>query len=366
VWLTPDYIHEPLYVVTAIYNPIRFKSRWKRYERFAAHVKASGGILVTVEASFGERHHALSEGTDHRHISIPQRALGSEIDLTDDFRLTRTTHPHQYIQVQTKDELWIKENLINIGISRLPHDWKYVAWVDADVMFARPNWVGETIHQLQHYKIVQMFSEAQDVGPRYASISTARGFMHCYIKGVPRPRNPQKTGGYYYGVGGAGKSSPILWHPGFAWAARREAINELGGLVDFGMMGAADNHMAHALIGKVDESYHPDVHPRYKGRLLEWQNRAERYIRRNVGYVSGLLIHYWHGRKVDRRYWDRWKVIVENKFNPDVDLKYDWQGLNQLVDRGTARSLKLRDDARKHYRSRNEDSIELSGIADVE
>ena len=102
----------------------------------------------------------------------------------------------------------------------------------------------------------------------------------------------------------------------------------------------------------------------YPDRLREWQYRAERHIRRNVGYVSGLLVHYWHGRKEDRRYRDRWKILTDNHFNPDLDLKPDWQGLMQLVDRGDARSIKLRDDAMNYFRARNEDSIELSGRAD--
>lgn len=351
---TDDYIHQPLYVVTTIFNPIRYKSRWKHYERFAAHVKASGAVLVTVEAAFGERHHSLQAGISQHQVPIFGRAPTKP---TEEHK-ARTEEPHQYIRVRTDDEIWFKENLINIGVSRLPEDWKYVAWVDADLMFSRPNWVGETIHQLQHYKIVQMFSECQDVGPRYASLGKAKGFSHCYVKQYPT-MSGLRMGSYGQRVGGE-----VLWHPGFAWACRREAWDELGGLIDFAMMGAADNHMAHALIGRVKDTFHPRLHPVYKDRLLEWQRRAERHIRRNVGYVSGLLVHYWHGRKIDRRYWDRWKVIVDNQFNPAIDLKYDWQGLLQLVDRGTPRSIKLRDDARRYFRARNEDSIELSGMAD--
>lgn len=353
-----DYVHEPLYVITTVFNPIRYKTRWKNYERFAAHVKQSGAILVTVEAAFGERNHALGGGTDQHENLIHQVAPTKEAE----FHKARSTEPHIYVKVRTKDELWFKENLINIGISCLPDDWKYVAWVDADILFTNPKWVGETVHQLQHYKLVQMFSEAVDVGPRYSSIGKHRGFVNCYVRGVPRPITPHK--GPYYGFSGPGDLGPILWHPGFAWAARRDAIDELGGLVDFALMGAADNHMAHALIGCVDESYHKDVHPRYRERLKEWEKRAEKHIRRNIGYVPGLLIHYWHGRKIDRRYWDRWKVITKNQFNPDIDLKYDWQHVLQLVDTGQPRSIELRDDARRYFRARNEDSIDLSGVAD--
>jgi len=37
------------------------------------------------------------------------------------------------------------------AVARLPSDWKYVAWVDADVNFTNPHWVRVTVQQLQHY-----------------------------------------------------------------------------------------------------------------------------------------------------------------------------------------------------------------------
>jgi hypothetical protein len=347
MFITPDYLHEPLYVITPIFNPIRYKSRWKHYQRFAAMVKAAGGVLVTVEASFGDRHHALDFGEDQHeqpiHGNAPTKAT--------EFHKARSLNPHQYVKVRTESELWIKENLINIGISRLPSDWKYVAWIDADIAFARPNWVGETIHQLQHYKIVQMFSEAQDLDPSYHPIGHHLSFMHCYLADM----EPEEDGYYYEGR----KGKPYLWHPGFAWAARRDAIDSLGGLIDWAILGAGDKHMASALIGQGMISCHSKIHPAYKRLLREWEWRAETHIRRNVGVVEGLITHYWHGKKRDRKYKDRWKILVHNPYNPDIDIKKDWQGVWQLVDRLEPRSLTLRDDLRDYFRSRHEDSIDV-------
>lgn len=350
-YVVQDYIHEPLYVITPIFNPIRYKSRWKHYERFAKHVKDSGGVLITVEAAFGERHHALDAGVTQYDTLIHQLA---PVKATE-FHKARTTEAHQYIKVVTNDIFFVKENLIDIGASYLPADAKYVAWIDADVMFSRPNWVTETIHQLQVYKFVQMFSHAHDLDSNYDKIQEHRSFMDCYLQGVLAST---RLKGGYYGAGGygGGKLATVnLWHPGFAWAARRDALDAVGGMVDFSILGAADNHMAHALVGCVEESIHPGMHPRYRERLLEWEAQAEAKIRRQVGVVSGLLLHNWHGPKADRRYWDRWKILVDNGFNPDVDINYDSQGMLQLVDRGTLRSIQLRDDIVRYFQARNED-----------
>ncbi len=341
MYVVKDKVEEPLYVITPIFNPRRFKSRWKLYQRFRQMVHAAGGVLYTIEAAFGERSHAIED------IELREDQNGKKTKAKEHVK-------HRHIHVRTKDEVWIKENLINLAMARLPADWKYVAWIDADVAFARPNWVGETIHQLQHYDVVQMFSQAMDLGPNYEALAQHQGYVDCYLKGLP----PRREEGGYYGSDST-PGTPRLWHPGFAWAARRRAVDNLGGLIDFAILGAGDHHMAGGLIGRVNHTVHAGMHEGYKAALQRWQERAERHVRRNVGVVEGMLLHYWHGKKKDRRYKDRWQILVEHQFRPDFDLKPDFQGVHQLVDHGDDRSRRLRDDVRAYFAARNEDSIDL-------
>ncbi len=317
----PDHVKDKLYVITPIFNSQRYRSRWRLYQDFEKHILDSGAELITIEAAFGNR----------------------------DFAITSSCNPH-HIQVRIRDQLWVKESLINAAITRLPHDWKYVAWIDADVHFIRNDWVGETIHKLQEYHVIQMFSEAQDLSPNFESILKHQGFMYCYLNNIPRAKAP----GYYY-HDETKDDRVIKFHPGFCWAARRSAINYLGGLIDWSPLGAADNHLAHALIGQVERSVHPEMHPDYLRSLLRYQERAERYVKRNVGYMEGLILHYWHGKKVDRKYWDRWKILTSNFFTPDM-LKKDWQGIWQFNDDN---QILLRDQIRRYLKERNEDSIDL-------
>jgi hypothetical protein len=303
-------VHEnaKLYVIAPISNPCRYRTRYKLYADFAKMCADAGAELYTVEAAFGHRPFAITEADNPRHI-----------------------------QVRTTSEIWHKENLINIGISRLPADWEYVAWIDADISFARHDWVRESINLLQHYDVIQMFSTAQDLCPQHETFQRHRGFVYSYLHGF------QPTKSY------------ANWHPGFAWAAKREAINDLGGLIDMAILGAADRHMAFGLIGKIEQSLPGDkLHPEYMDELVQWQHRAEKYIKRNIGYMHGTVFHHWHGKKKDRRYKERWQILIENKYNPHHDLKRDWQMLWQLTDN----NIKLRDDIRAYFRARNEDSID--------
>ena len=62
-------------------------------------------------------------------------------------------------------------------------------------------------------------------------------------------------------------------------------------------------------------------------------------------------MHYFHGNKADRKYQDRWKILVDNQFDPLVDIYKDSNGLWQLDDT----KIKLRDSIRRYFRERNED-----------
>lgn len=318
----PDIIKDPLYVITPIFNSPRFRTRWKHYKDFEKQVLDAGAHLILIECSFGHRSHVFIESVGPKHTIV---------------------------HVQTCSEIWLKENLINLAMQRLPLDWKYVAWIDADIKFIRPDWVGETLHQLQRYHIVQMFSQAISLDIKYEIDQIFNGFMHTYITTGESPSlkknsyGPCKDGGKGY------------WHPGFAWAARREAIDSLGGLIDWGILGGGDMYMAYALIGKLDQRQLPRSLGRSGIRwLIEWQRRAERFIKRNVGFVDGLICHFWHGNRGNRGYKDRGQILVSTQFDPEKDLKRDWQGLYQLTDR----SHELRDDARQYFLQRNEDATE--------
>jgi len=316
-------------VCTMISNPARYASRYRLFEGFKSQNEGPHIRHWTVEVAYGNRPFAVTDPNNPRHL-----------------------------QVRTHSELWHKENALNLLFAYIltkEPTAEYFAWVDADVTFARPDWAYETIQQLQHYHVVQMFSHCLDLGPKYEPVGQIRrSFAWMYYNEPRREREPRlgamRTAEGYYGFSKGG-----YWHPGFAWAARRSALDSLGCLLDFCIVGSADWHMAASLIGEGEKTLSRQLHPAYKREVLEWQDRAQKLVKRNIGYVDGLLNHHWHGRKVDRHYSDRWKILIGNKYNPETDLKRDAQGLYVLTDR----SAGLRDGIRTYFRSRNEDSIDL-------
>ncbi len=335
--LTP--FPDRLYVVTPIVNQQRYARRYELYRAFARHMQQSGVILYTVELAFGDRPFEVTSRSDPRNI-----------------------------QFRTDQELWYKEQLINLAIARLPPEAKYVAWIDADLSFVRPDWAQETLHQLQHYQVVQLFSHV--VGLSYDSVplSQSLGFVEGWKQGIPFKtaagsaadvaayrRVPGVSVQAYPEPGVAAPKAAMGWagSPGGAWAARRDALDALGGLIDYAILGSGDYHFATGLMGFMELSLSPGYHPAYTRMLLDWQQNALKTVQRNVGHVLGTVCHHWHGAMRDRGYGDRWRILVRNQFNPATDLKRDSSGLWQL----TSEKPQLRDDIRAYFCSRNEDAI---------
>jgi hypothetical protein len=194
-------------------------------------------------------------------------------------------------------------NLLNIGIHRTP-EAKYLAWVDADIMFRRHDWAVATLHALQHYDVVQPWGDAYDLGPNGEHIAHHRSFCRQYFH-----RLPMFAASVPYGRGNGGFEHP---HPGYAWAITRQAFDWLGGLYELGGMGSGDHHMALALIGEAERSMPAGTTDAYRAEVRRWQARALRHINLNIGYVPGTIEHLFHRHKTDRGYQSRWCMFVKH------------------------------------------------------
>jgi hypothetical protein len=301
-----------LHIVTAVSNPIRWKSRIKLATDAIEHWLRSGAKVHVVECATGERPYELDNIPGVHHIPVRSRTV-----------------------------VWNKENLINIGISRLPQDAKYIGTFDADVHFRNKHWAAETVHALQLYPVVQPWQTCYDLGPDNEHMQVHTSFASQYHAG--RNVIPSGKGGW---------TGPYAFpHPGYAWAWTRSTLDRVGGLFEVGGMGSGDHHMALALVGRSDLSLPGQASDSYREHLSRWEKRAVAHVNGKIGFVHGTIEHMFHGRKQDRKYVPRWQMFMDHNFDPVTDLKKNTYGVVEFA--GNKPELELAFD--RYLRSRDED-----------
>jgi hypothetical protein len=250
--------------------------------------------------------------------SIPGvRLYTVECSINDSpFYVTSPKHIN-HLQVSCSSSLWLKENLLNLLIKKIPAEANYIAWVDADVYFCNEHWADEAMRELRRYELVQLFEDSDFLGWDGEVAYKAKSFAYYARQDVKRV--PEWS-----------KSAVTYPHPGYAWAMTREYYNRIGGFLDFNVVGSGDKMMAFAAIGMWEEGLQKGY--KLTDEFLEdcrnWAKNA--VARTGLGYVSGKLIHYYHGERKDRDYVDRWKLLENYKFNQRTDLAPNSFGVLEL------------------------------------
>jgi hypothetical protein len=236
--------------------------------------------------------------------------------------------------------------MINLGVRYLlPKDWKYVAWIDTDIAFRDPGWALECIHQLQHFPIIQPWQTAVDLGPKGNALRMRTSFGYDFQQHV-HSNTPWR-----FNI--TNNSLEKNGHTGYAWACTRQFYERVGGLIDYAILGSGDWHMAYACVGEADNSLHHAHGGGFRRKILEWQAKAIDLTHGEVGYSTGHIEHSFHGSYGNRQYDKRWKVLLDNKYDPDTDIIYDQQGLVTL--KGNKPELERA--IRTYNRVRQEDDI---------
>jgi hypothetical protein len=294
---------EQLYIILPYFNYCRFQRRRELFIEFVNEIHKTKGIRIVISECLGP-------------APLPKLPVW------------------KHLKFKTDNHVWIKENLINMAIGRLPDDWKYVAWIDADIRFLNQNWVQETIEELQDADIVQLFRTAVNLGPNGEALKTDKGFAYM-AKGSGTVWTPTDRYGF--------------WHPGYAWACTKDAWTRMDGLIDWAILGSGDRHMAMALIGRALGSAPGNINERYKKLLILFQAAVKDM---KLSWVDGTILHFWHGSLENRKYRERWLILTENSFDPIADIKYDRNGQVHLTGRG----LRFEKYLFKYFLEREEDS----------
>jgi hypothetical protein len=216
------------------------------------------------------------------------------------------------MRVKSNSWFWYKERLLNILAKDLINQgYKKIIWCDADIKFdSNPFWYEQTAEKLDHYKVVQPFSNcSHSYGPKYwrnkmGSVFGYKNFSNTHT-------NVDFSEAY---------------HPGFACGLQK-CVWDLS-LYDYAIKGSGDTvffktiftkdprelerRMSHKICYVIDRNSY-DV----------WKSKIQNLIDpdKDCDYVSGHIDHFWGGSIENRGYNKRYamsETIPKIKFGTDV------------------------------------------------
>ena len=227
----------------------------------------------------------------------------------------------------------------------LPADWKAVAWVDADIVFDNPNWALDALKILNNGNdFIQLFTNAFDLDYFNQIMNLFTGFGYQYLSNFKK---------------GIDKS---YWHPGFAWAINRKTYEKIGGIFQVGILGSGDNIMCHTALKRATATLKTGMSLGYISTIADYQDK---FADVKFGYVPGSIKHFFHGKKVNRKYKEREDILINHQYCPITHITYDEVGLlipSKECPQG------LIDDIMQYFVNRNEDEMieeEIKAAAEV-
>lgn len=303
-----------LYAVTCMFNPCGYRVRAELHKKFAAHMESLGIPLITAEAAIGDQDFFVTSASDPLHV-----------------------------QVRGRSALFLKENLLNLGLKRLSPECQYVMWADDILEFQTRDLKEEIIEALQEHPVVQVFETCEDLDADGKIMKYHKSFAAAYVDGETlfKPSfRPPWTGN--------------LSHTGYCWAARRSVLDACGGFLESCILGSADGLMARAMIGKVKEGIQKGLSDGYRRPILDWERKVLKAMNGGtLGCVKCVIRHNFHGQKCNRNYGSRGQILVKHAFDPSVDLTKNKDGVWEFDSNHP--KPKLERDIFKYFLARRED-----------
>ena len=257
--------HKEAVIVSCFYNPQNNPYRLIAFQKFYRSIK-------------------------HLNHRIIECLIGNaEQQLPDSPYITR---------VHTDSLLWHKESLINNVVKDLPPSFKYIFWIDADVIFTNQNWLVDSVRELQNFRnIVQPFEycvhlNRNKLTPDF-NVDAVRSLVTDATHRHERLWRSFCANCVDDNTSAQNDNYNIHGHVGFAWGARREILEQCP-LYDAALSGGSDHIMAHAAAGQfnhicITKSFTDDI-----DSVTEWQKRFYAAVKGYIGYVKGDLFHIIH------------------------------------------------------------------------
>jgi hypothetical protein len=302
-----------VWAITCYFNPAGSRRRLLNYKSFRKHLNVP---LVAVELAY-ESQGCLDEDDADVLIRLPG-----------------------------KDVLWQKERLLNLAFRSVPNSCRKVAWLDCDIIFEQADWAQRTSALLDRFALVQPFTHVYRSDPNWRPGN-----------GLPSRSEVRRSIPFIISAGMpaatclAASSRIIKSTPGYAWAARRELLEDHG-LYDACIIGGGDVAISCAAYGAFHDAVRTQqMNEHQRQHYIAWAKEFYDASRADVTFADGTIVHLWHGNNEHRRYRERYEVLSRLQFNPFHDIALDERGVWQW----NTEKTELHEEVRTYFKLRFED-----------
>jgi hypothetical protein len=277
-------LRNDLWAITSYFNPVRYRRRLSNFKTFRKWLNVP---LVAVELSYGDDFELQEEDAD------------------------------VLIQLSGGAVLWQKERLLNLGLKGLPEGCRNVAWVDCDILFGSEDWAESAIRLLDNFAIIQLFKNVHylrfNSSERFSiteSDLTRPSAAFSISSGVPATT----------AIGHSLNTREGTSATGFAWAARRELLNQHG-FFDACILGGGDRAMNCAATQCFNEMAKRHYWNKHQQNLYSaWAEPFYKAVGGEIAHLDGDIYHLWHGSVRDRNTRARHEGLQKYQFNPRIDI----------------------------------------------
>jgi hypothetical protein len=232
--------------------------------------------------------------------------------------------------------MFYKEQLVNKLEKVIPEQYTKLAIIDGDILFDTPDWIDQISKKLETSDIIQPFSQACWLTPDNTKI---RSKKPSYAIGLVNKKLAHPRSIHYY-------------HPGFAWAFKRDIFRRIGGFFDRAVVGNGDMlfvfNFFHDTVPEfwvrdvLRTHFILDTWPAYHARFKE--------VNPTIGYLPNKALHLFHGVRQNRQYTTRYKSVshyLTGKWDDQIFVNKD--GLFEFNDKNLSMTVL------EYFKRRNED-----------
>lgn len=192
--------------------------------------------------------------------------------------------------VRSNSFMFHKERLCRVLESKIPKRFKKIAFLDADIFFAKPDWYSQLSKKLDEFDVVQGFEYSHWLDLSYKNVMLTR-------ETVVKSKNDVFS---------------HIRHPGFIWGFRRQWYKNVG-FFDWAISGSGDTLSVAAWMRQTFDKHFKSLPSSMKNVYKEFYD----INKPKISYLEDIhVFHLYHGSRHNRQYVDRHAM-----FEVDQDIR---------------------------------------------